>query len=213
MEHQRSGRLGVAEGRRFAPTSRIFAIVLAALLALALAAAVAVSSKPQPAGAAEGGSVARCGGGTILLNAKEKETFERHNDIRRDRGLRQFCVHPRLQEAARGHSRDMVLNDYFSHDTKRNGERYDQRLKRFGYKTSGYRYYSTGENIAYGMGLSGEPAQIMDSWMNSDGHRRNILNSKFREVGIGVYTGTYSTGGRSYDETSMYTLDFGVRLK
>lgn len=80
----------------------IFAAVLAS------AAAVGVSAVEAPeAAAASGGYVKKCGGGKIFLNADEKTTFAKHNNIRRNRSLKTFCVHPALQRAARAHSKDI----------------------------------------------------------------------------------------------------------
>ena len=176
--------------------------VIFAAIFLGTAASLSVSVvESSPAQAASGGYVKKCGGGKILLNAKEKETFVRHNQIRRNHNLRTFCVHPKLQRAARAHSKDMIRRDYFSHDTKGGGSA-DQRVKKFGYN---YRYF--GENIAYGSGSSGTPRSIMRSWMHSSGHRHNILTGRFREIGIGTYTGTY----KGYKGITMYTADFGTR--
>ncbi len=176
---------------------------------LAAVAAVGVSvADPDPARAAGGGYVAKCGGGTIFLNGKEKKTFALHNQIRRDRDLKPFCVHPKLQEAGRAHSEDMIERDYFSHDTM-GGATFEERMKKFGYTPDGYVYYSVGENIAYGSGSYGEPDSIMRGWMGSDGHRHNILNGRFREIGIGTHTSEYE----GVDGVSMYTADFGVRQR
>ena len=184
-------------------------VLLLTLAILTAVAAVSVSvADPNPARAAGGGYVAKCGEGTIFLNEKERKAFVLHNQIRRDRDLRPFCVHPKLQKAARAHSQDMIERDYFSHDTK-GGATFEERMKKFGYTPDGYGYYSVGENIAYGSGTFGEPDSIMRGWMNSDGHRHNILNGRFREVGIGTYTGTW----QGHDGVSMYTADFGTRQR
>ena len=167
-----------------------------------------VSTLNPPAEAASKGYVKKCGGGQIFLNAKERTSFLLHNQIRRNHDLKTFCVHPALQKAARAHSKDMIRRDYFSHDTK-GKYTFDQRLKRFGYTPKGYRYYTTGENIAYGSGPQGSPKSIMNAWMKSRPHRHNILNGKFREIGIGTYTGEY----KGYKGVTMYTADFGTRRK
>ncbi|MGB3634399.1 MAG: CAP domain-containing protein [Rubrobacteraceae bacterium] len=185
---------------------RYLTLILATFF-LAAATALGVSALDSPvAEAAGGGSVKKCGGGKIFLNAEEKQTFALHNKIRRNHKLRTFCVHPKLEKAARAHSKDMIRRDYFSHNTKGRGS-FAKRLKRFGYTPKGYKYYTAGENIAYGSGSKGSPNSIMEAWMKSPGHRRNILNGKFREIGIGTYTGTY----KSYKDVTMYTADFGTR--
>lgn len=153
--------------------------------------------------ASGGGYVKTCTGGHMYLNAYEKRTFALHNQIRRNHNLRPFCLHPKLTRAAREHSQDMIRRDYFSHYTKGSGLDPGQRLDRIGYNWRTY-----GENIAYGTGSRGEPDNIMNDWMNSDGHRANILNGKFHEIGIGEVTGEFN----GYNDTSMYTVDFGTRF-
>lgn len=182
-------------------------VILAVSVFLATIAAIGFMVADQESAAAAGGKVNRCGGGKILLDAKEKRTFALHNEIRRQHHLPTFCVHPALEKAARDHSEDMIRRDYFSHNTKGRGETAEERIKRFGYTPQGYSFYMIGENIALGSGSSGEPDSIMRSWMKSADHRHNILNGKFREIGIGVSTGTW----KGNEGVSMYTADFGVR--
>jgi uncharacterized protein YkwD len=177
------------------------AAILVISVLVAVLAAVGVSATEPAAAQTEGGYVKKCGGGQIFLNAQEKETFALHNQIRRDRGIRTLCVHPILQKAARAHSKDMIERDYFSHTTKGRNETFFERLERYG-----YRYRKVGENIAWGSGSFGEPRSIMDAWMNSPDHRRNILNNDFRQIGIGTHTGTW----KGHSDVTMYTADFGL---
>lgn len=174
-------------------------------LLVAVAVAVAATTflaTPPAAEAADGGNVRKCGGGKIFLKADEKRIFGLHNGERRDRNLRPLCVHPKLQKAARSHSKDMIRRDYFSHNTKGRNESACERVRRFG-----YRYRNCAENIAWGSGPKGEPDSITRMWMDSSGHRANILDKKFREIGVGTYSGTFK-GTRN---TTMYTADFGTR--
>lgn len=168
-----------------------------------VAAMVAVTLLASPPAEAAGGKVKRCGGGKIFLKDKEKRSFQLHNQERKDRGLKPFCVHPKLLKAARNHSEDMVKRDYFSHNTKGRNETACERVKRYG-----YRYRLCAENIAWGQGEAGNPGRIMRNWMKSDVHRRNILNGKLRQVGIGTYNGTF----KRMDNVTMYTVDFGTPL-
>ena len=153
--------------------------------------------------AADGGKVKRCGGGGIFLKAKERRTFQLHNQKRKDRGLKPFCVHPKLLKAARAHSEDMIKRDYFSHNTKGRNEGPCERVKRYG-----YRFRLCAENIAWGQRNAGDPGNIMQDWMKSDGHRKNILKGKLRQVGVGTHTGNLQ--GRK--NVTMYTVDFGTPL-
>jgi uncharacterized protein YkwD len=96
----------------------------------------------------------------------------------------------RLAAAAQGHSADMAKRNYFSHDTPEGTSPWD-RIKAAGYANPG------AENIAYGYRT---PADVMTGWMNSPGHRANILNCDFTTLGVGVH---YGTGG------PWWTEDFG----
>jgi uncharacterized protein YkwD len=148
---------------------------------------------------------AACDGETTL-NSDEKQILDLHNQARAKDGLPPLCVHPDLTEAARAHSQEMLDKDYFSHNSY-NGENVRERLERFGYTFSDYSYWTYGENIYLRFGSSGAPEDAFNWWMNSSGHRANILNKNFREIGIGVRKGAYKT----YGESTMYTVDFGTR--
>ena len=174
-----------------------YVTVLFAAVVLAVAAAVGVSAaKPGEAGAASTVTVKTCTGGSIALKANEKRSLDLHNSARKSQGLGALCVHPALQRAARAHSADMINRDYFSHGS------IGPRLKSYGYNWRTY-----GENIARGSGSPGSANSIFTRWMNSSVHRSNILDGRFREVGIGAVTGTYK--GRS--GVTMWTADFGAR--
>jgi uncharacterized protein YkwD len=147
-------------------------------------------------------SVVGCTGTTIVLTADEKRTLDLHNQKRAASGLPQFCVHPALTAAARAHSQDMLAKGYFSH-TSLDGRTFVTRVVNAGY--TGWR--ALAENIAWGSGYYGAPDYIFNSWMNSAGHKANILNGTLREIGIGVAAGTFKT----YTGARMYTVDFGTR--
>ncbi|ONI70341.1 hypothetical protein ALI144C_47600 [Actinosynnema sp. ALI-1.44] len=87
-------------------------------------------------------------------------------------------VDDRLTTSAQKHSSDMAARKYFSHTTPE-GVTFDQRIRAAGYPSPG------AENIAKGQRTA---AQVMNSWMNSDGHRRNILNCSYKKIGVGVDT-------------------------
>ncbi len=184
---------------------RVSVVFLVAMLAAIAVAVGALALVPKEAKATLV-DVTTCGGGTITLNAEEKRVLDLHNKARKKRGLKRLCVNPILTQAARSHTREMLDKDYVSHDSF-NGETTTERLERFGYTSGGYTYYATGENIAWGCGPYGAPDNIFRWWMHSSGHRSNILKRQFREVGIGVLTGTYQT----CNQATMYTVDFGVR--
>ena len=68
--------------------------------------------------------------------------------------------------------------------------------------------YAIGENIAWSTGSYGTPRATMDAWLNSDGHRENILNAEFTEVGVGYLSGQTFQG---YDGATLWSQEFGVR--
>ena len=167
------------------------------VLATVVAAFVALSfSVLEPNSAEAANTVKTCGGGAIKLNTKEERTLLLHNRKRRSRGLRPLCLHPKLTKAARAHSADMIRDDYFGHGSV------ERRLKRYG-----YHWRLCAENIAGGAGRYASPESTFRRWMKSGAHRSNILDTRFREIGIGTATGRYK-GQKGY---TMYTVDFGTR--
>lgn len=100
----------------------------------------------------------------------------------------------------------MLDRDYSDH-TSPDGETVKERLQRFGYDFSDCSYYACGENIAWGSGSQGTPESVFGLWMQSPGHRSNILSGKFRQIGISVRTGTFKT----YEGATTYAVDYGVR--
>jgi uncharacterized protein YkwD len=113
-----------------------------------------------------------------------------------------------LQHAAQAHSENMAAAGYFEHDGP-GGTSFLQRLKAAGYIYSSNLEYSVGENIAWGSLQDATPAAIVAAWMASPGHRANILNSSFRDVGIGIAARLPSALGAG-QSGAMYTEDFGV---
>ena len=129
-----------------------------------------------------------------------------HNREREAHGLPPLKENPKLRRAAQGHSDDMVGSGYFAHESRSGADMAD-RILRTGYARS--QGWSLGENIAWGTGSLGTAAEIQRAWMESPGHRANILRRQFREIGIGVAVGApVDSGGL---DGATYTADFGVR--
>jgi uncharacterized protein YkwD len=126
------------------------------------------------------------------------------NTQRAAHGLSPLRLSSELSTAARRHSLAMVSKRFFSH-TSPGGATFLDRIKATGY-LSGARSWNVGENIAYGSGRLSTPRAITRAWMNSPGHRANILSSAFRAIGIGIVSGTPVGGGGA-----TYTTDFGRR--
>lgn len=126
------------------------------------------------------------------------------NAERRAHGLAALRQNRRLTLAGRRHARDMVRTRYFAHDS-RSGREFDDRILRTGYARGGRALL--GENLAYGTGRYSTPRRIMRGWMESPGHRANILRREFREIGIAVVRGTPQTGPNG----ATYATEFGRR--
>lgn len=111
------------------------------------------------------------------------------NQERLRAGCAPLTVNVQLTQAAQGHSQDMALRDFFSH-TGSNGSSPADRIN-----ATGYRWSRWGENIAAGYST---PAAAMNAWMNSSGHRANILNCNFTEIGVGYYYLANDRGSVNY---------------
>jgi uncharacterized protein YkwD len=128
------------------------------------------------------------------------------NNRRAARGLRRLRINYRLSRAAMWHTHDMVRRNYFGHVSRRGRDVVD-RLYGTHY-LSGRISWTVGENLAWGSGNLGTPRSIVRSWMKSSGHRRNMLDGRFREIGIGVIA---NGPVRTELPAATYTTTFGVR--
>ncbi|HEU5158913.1 MAG TPA: CAP domain-containing protein [Streptosporangiaceae bacterium] len=130
-------------------------------------------------------------GAAVSTATKAEDTvIQLTNKARATAGCAPLRFDSRLRTAARRHSTDMGLHDYFSH-TSPDGDTFADRIEAAGYPHPG------AENIARGYQTA---AEVMDGWMDSPGHRANILNCGLRTIGVGVY---YGPGG------PWWTQDFG----
>ena len=117
--------------------------------------------------------------------AFENEVIRLVNDQRTKNGLKALTANWELSRVARYKSQDMVENRYFSHTSPTYGTPF-QMIKAFGLT-----YRTAGENIAYGQRT---PQDVVNAWMNSSGHRANILNASYTQIGVGyVSSGHYWT--------------------
>jgi uncharacterized protein YkwD len=127
-------------------------------------------------------------------------------NVQRDRyGLPPLRLNRRLSKAGRRHARDMVRRNYFAHDSLGGGTFLD-RIRKAGY-LRGAQSWTVGENLAWGSGERSAPRAITAMWMDSAGHRANILSPSFREVGIGLAIGAPGGGGPA----ATYATEFGSR--
>ncbi len=139
-------------------------------------------------------------------NATFNRTYESKilrliNKERAKHKLGKLSVNAKLYTAARKHSLDMACNNYFSHDSPDGTTPFDR------IRDAGYNYRIAAENLYAGNGSYNNPAKAVEAWMNSEGHRKNILTAELKHIGISyVYTSSSTYGG-------YYTVTFGAPLK
>ncbi|MFK0191983.1 sigma-70 family RNA polymerase sigma factor [Kitasatospora sp. NPDC090308] len=155
------------------------------------------SARPSAPAAPGSGSAAASANPAAASAAKRstdlaQQVVDLVNTQRAQAGCGPVRANAKLATAALRHSEDMAARNFFDH-TNPDGAGPQQRIDAVGYAWSGW-----GENIARGQK---DAAAVMESWMNSPGHRANILNCKFTELGVGVHLGT---GG------PWWTQDFGT---
>ncbi|MDE5859106.1 MAG: sporulation protein [Oscillospiraceae bacterium] len=115
----------------------------------------------------------------------EKEVVRLVNEIRVENGLNELTLNTELSDIARLKSQDMKDKGYFSHTSPTYGSPFDMM------KSFGITYKTAGENIAMGYR---SPESVVEGWMNSKGHRENILKASYKEIGVGyVASGNYWT--------------------
>ncbi|MET7391746.1 sigma-70 family RNA polymerase sigma factor [Streptomyces sp. NPDC005529] len=150
--------------------------------------AEAAKTPPRPAASSPAQAPADTG-----TSGEESQVISLVNKERAAAGCGALTSNSLLATAAKNHSDDMAQRGFFEH-VNPDGKDPGDRITAAGYKWSTY-----GENIALGQKTA---AAVMDAWMNSPGHRANILNCSFKEIGVGVHTGA---GG------PWWTQDFGAR--
>lgn len=172
-------------------------IVLAAVLALVMP-ATALANCGRAADrdpAAPGASLSAARSATLcLLNVQRRKHHE--HALRFDQ---------RLALAGLQHARDMVQNQYFSHDAP-SGQNFVQRIFNTDYVPA-RASWTLGENLAWGDQAKATPRAIVRGWMASPPHRRNILTAGFRQIGIAIVIGA-PVGG--VGPAATYATEFGA---
>lgn len=114
----------------------------------------------------------------------EKEVIDLTNQERSKNGLAPLAYNGDLCNVARAKSQDMIDNNYFDHTSPTYGSPFDM-MKSFNID-----YSAAGENIAKGQRSAQE---VVTGWMNSEGHRKNILNSDYNQIGVGCVADSNGT--------------------
>lgn len=130
------------------------------------------------------------------------------NRERHAHGLGALSAEHRLHGASVRFARQMVARRFFAH-VGPDGRTLLDRLRSARYVTSGLRRYAIAENLAYGRGGRSTPRSIVSAWMHSAGHRANILDPRFRHVGIGAVDGSPVGDGGA----RTFVADFGLRVR
>jgi uncharacterized protein YkwD len=130
------------------------------------------------------------------------------NTIRHEHGLVPLRPSSSLSAAARQHSVEMALRGYFSH-TSANGTTFDKRIARF-YPMGRYGFWSVGENLLWSS-PDVDPVGALRMWMNSPEHKANILNAKWRQIGVSAVHVDSAPGVYGGAPITVITTDFGVR--
>ncbi len=166
--------------------SRLTRLTVTTALTLALAPAATAAACENTALIPQQGNLGKVRAAVLCL----------HNQERAAHGLRELKANKKLRKAARGHSAFMVRASRFEHGDL------GGRIRR-----AGYRGWTYGENIAWGTGHLATAGEIHRAWMDSPGHRENILRPQFRDIGIGIALGAAGAG----PDGATYTADFGAR--
>src|SRR5262245_44868126 len=170
------------------------ALIAAALVVLALPLSATAGSDTQSTLARE--------------PSLESLVLQRINEVRAPHGLGRLTASTGLTRAALTHSRSMVVNGFFAHESM-NGTPFWQRVKTFYGPRN--RSWTVGENLAMFGGAKPDANAIVDSWMASPGHRANLLSKLFANAGIAILHDPAAGGVYGGLSTWVITLDVGDR--
>jgi uncharacterized protein YkwD len=170
-------------------------------------ASIALGDKRKPRARA---STIMCSNTDVMPTAATVEQIRAavlclHNQIRRQHNLPLLKDNAKLRKAAVGHSEDMVDEGYFDHTTP-NGTSFVDRILGAGYAKRN-EAWTLGENLAWGTGDLSTASGVMQAWMNSAGHKANILKRSYKELGVGIRLGVPTDAGVG----ATFTADFGAK--
>ena len=167
--------------------------------------ALALVALALPLGAAAGSDTQS---GVAREQSLEGLVLQRINEVRAAHGLNRLTASTGLGRAAVTHSRSMMENGFFAHES-RNGAPFWQRLKTFyGPRTHGW---TVGENLAMFGGSKPDANAIVEAWMASPPHRANLLSKLFANAGIAILHDPAAGGVYGGLSTWVVTLDVGAR--
>ena len=183
----------------------LIALLTAVLLAPATTVAEGKKKAPAKARAAQECADADLEATSENLGRIRSAVLCLHNQIRAEHDLPALRENKRLRKAALGHSRHMVRDRFFEHTTPDGVTMVDRILKaKYVRDDEGW---ILGENLAWGTGSLGTARGAVNAWMDSPGHRANLLKGGYREVGVGIVVGVPVSDAAG----ATYTVDFGAR--
>jgi uncharacterized protein YkwD len=169
------------------------AVALCAVLVAALGASGAGAAPRTPAAA---------------LSPLESSVLGDINAFRAQHGLARLSLSHQLTLAAESHSEQMAKDGYFAHESA-DGSPFWQRVQVF-YGSSAWRYWAVGENLLWSSpDVDGKRA--LDMWLASPEHRKNLMNPRWREIGVSAVHASAAPGVYKGLPVTIVTTDFGVR--
>jgi uncharacterized protein YkwD len=147
-------------------------------------------------------------GRQTTLATLDAGVLQQLNAARADHGLAPLRQNRDLDAAAEQHSREMAVDGYFDHSSF-DGTSFSDRIAHW-YGLQGYRYWSVGENLLWSSPSIG-PGAAVELWMHSPEHRANILNARWREIGIAAVHFPAAAGTYKNRPVTIITTDFGFR--
>jgi uncharacterized protein YkwD len=142
------------------------------------------------------------------LHSLQRSVIVEINAVRREQGRRPLRLSVSLAAAALQHSQEMAERGYFSHSSA-NGESFSRRIARF-YPLRNRALWMAGENLYWTTGTTSADTTI-EAWLQSPEHRANLLNRRWREVGIGAVSVGSAPGAYGDAPVTIVTADFGLR--
>jgi uncharacterized protein YkwD len=171
------------------------------LLALVAVLAAAFAASPSGARTHEGRTLA-------ARDDVESGLLVQMNALRRQHGLAPLRLNVKLRAAADAHSAAMASRGFFSHSSP-DGTIFWKRVARF-YPQGSHGYWSVGENLLWSS-PDVAPADALRMWLGSPPHRKNLLTSRWREIGLSAIHVTAGPGVFNNAPVTVVTADFGVR--
>jgi uncharacterized protein YkwD len=151
---------------------------------------------------------ARQVGRTSALRALQGGLLTDINAFRVAHGLRPLRLSRALGAAARQHSSEMAVRGYFSHSSA-DGSSFDRRIARY-YSAGHSRFWAVGENLLWSSPTV-DAGGAVQMWKNSPPHRENLLNPRWREIGLSAVHVASAPGAYGGHEVTIVTADFGDR--